>query len=92
MIPSPTTDSLSAPGPSAQTEGSAAPQPPRVKVARVLEEEEGEFSLEYDDTRGEKNTMRLDALSYDRALREARSFLGIQADDRDEDGARWTVE
>jgi hypothetical protein len=58
----------------------------------VLEEEEGEFSLEYDDTRGQKNTMRLDAVSFDGAVREARSFLGIGADDRDEAGDHGTVD
>jgi hypothetical protein len=68
------------------------PQPAPLKIARVLEEEEGEFTLEYDDTRGHKNTMRLDALSYEGSLREARAFLGIRADDHDEDGVLWSVE
>ena len=63
-----------------------------VKVARILDEEDGEFTLEYDDTRGQKNTMRLDALTYEGAIREGRSFLGIQEDDHDEDGDLWAVE
>ncbi len=65
---------------------------PSSKAARILDEEEGGFLLEYDNTRGEKNTMRLDAVSYEGAVREARSFLGIGADDRDEDGCEWSVE
>jgi hypothetical protein len=62
------------------------------KVARILDEEEGSFLLEYDDSRGQKNTMRLDALTYEGAIREARSFLGIQPDDHDEDGDKWSLE
>jgi hypothetical protein len=73
----------------------AAPLPPpaaAVKTARILDEEEGGFTLEYDNTRGQQNTMRLDALTYEGAIREARSYLGIAEDDQDEDGDRWTVE
>ncbi|MBC8002829.1 MAG: hypothetical protein H7X97_09610 [Opitutaceae bacterium] len=62
------------------------------KTARILEEEDGVFSLEYDNTRGEKNLMSLDAGTYPRALREARSFLGIEEDNRDGDGALWDIE
>jgi nitronate monooxygenase len=62
------------------------------KVARILEEEGNGFLLEYDNTRGEKNTMRLDAVSYKGAVREARVFLEIGADGRDEDGSEWSVE
>ena len=64
----------------------------RSKVARILDEDDGSFGLEYDDTRGQKNLMRLDALTYEGAIREARSFLEIQPDDRDVDGSLWTVE
>ncbi len=64
----------------------------RAKVARILDEDDGSFGLEYDDTRGHKNVMRLDALTYEGAIREARSFLGIQRDDRDADGSRWEIE
>jgi hypothetical protein len=76
----------------------AAPEPPvairasPVKFGRILDEEGGSFALEYDDTRGQKNRMRLDALTYEGAIREARSFLGIQADDRDDDGDLWAIE
>jgi hypothetical protein len=62
------------------------------KVARIMDEEEGSFLLEYDDSRGKKNIMRLDALTYEGAIREARSFLGIQQDDHDEDGDQWSLE
>lgn len=74
-------------------ESTDAPPPAEVaKIARILEESDGVFSLEYDNTRHEKNTMSLDAVSYQRALREARSYLGIQEDNRDDDGALWDIE
>jgi len=63
-----------------------------MKTARILDQDNGGFGLEYDDTRGAKNTMRLDALTYERAVREARSFLGIKGDNQDEDGTLWEVE
>ncbi len=63
-----------------------------VKVGRILDEIGGGFGFEYDNTRGQKNTMRLDAFTYEGAIREARSFLGIRDDDHDADGDRWTVE
>ena len=43
-------------------------------------------------TTGRKNHMRLDALTYEKALREARLFLGIDAQDRDSAGDQWVVE
>jgi hypothetical protein len=67
-------------------------QSPCVKVATILDDEGRGFGLEYDDTRGRKNQMRLEALSYQGAVREARSFLGIQQDDHDRDGRLWIVE
>lgn len=63
-----------------------------MKIARILDQEHDTFGLEYDDTRGTKNTMRLDALTYEKAIREARSFLGVHADDRDADGNLWEIE
>jgi hypothetical protein len=65
---------------------------PRARIGRILEDDEVGFGFEYDDTRGQKNLMRLDALTYEGAIREARSFLGIQPDDRDADGSRWEIE
>ena len=63
-----------------------------MKIARILEEENDAFGLEYDTPSGTKNTMRLDALTYEKAIREAKSFLGINADNHDEDGTLWEVE
>ncbi|MBI1840242.1 MAG: hypothetical protein HYR88_05250 [Verrucomicrobia bacterium] len=63
-----------------------------MKRATVLDEGPDEFALEYEDTLGRKNQMRLDAATYEGALREARSYLGIGLDDLDEAGDRWTVE
>ena len=56
-------------------------------MARVVDEDPDGFRLEYDNTLGKKNVMRLEALTYERAIREARSFLGINAEDRDMEGA-----
>ena len=63
-----------------------------MKIARILDQESGAFGLEYDDTRGSKNMMRLDALTYEKAIREAKSFLGIDEDNHDEAGDLWHVE
>jgi hypothetical protein len=65
---------------------------PRAKIGRILDDDEEGFGFEYDDTLGRKNTMRLDALTYEGAIREARLYLGIQPDDRDADGSRWEIE
>ncbi len=63
-----------------------------MKIARVLDYEGDTFGLEYDDTRGTKNTMRLDAESYEAAIIEAKSYLGIDGANRDADGDDWEVE
>ncbi len=63
-----------------------------MKTARILDEESGTFGLEYDNTKGQKNMMRLDATTYETAIREAKSFLGIDEENHDEDGALWEVE
>ena len=63
-----------------------------MKIGKILDQEHGAFGLEYDDTRGAKNTMRLDASTYENAILEARTFLGIKDDNRDEDGIQWEVE
>ena len=62
-----------------------------MKIGRILDQEHGAFGFEYDTTRGDKNTMRLDAVTYEKAVREARLFLGIRADDLDGDGALWDI-
>jgi len=58
----------------------------------VIQERAGIFSLQYENNRGEKNLTRLDATTYELAVREARSFLGIKTDNHDEDGNLWDVE
>ena len=62
------------------------------KIARVVDRPNGYFGLEYDNTRGEKNSMHLDALDYEAAIREAKSFLGIDDDNRDEEDVLWDLE
>ena len=57
-----------------------------MKRATILDQGRDQFALEYDNTLGRKNQMRLDAVTYERAIREARVFLGINEDDRDEAG------
>ena len=64
----------------------------KLKIARVLDQSGGGFTLEYENTLGKKNTMRLDASSYEGAVREARSYLGINAEGSDADGTEWHVE
>jgi hypothetical protein len=63
-----------------------------MKLATILDEDDGMFGLEYENTLGTKNLMRLDAVSYDRAIREAKSFLEIDEDNLDGDGMLWQVE
>jgi hypothetical protein len=63
-----------------------------MKLATILDQDDGAFGLEYENTLGTKNLMRLDAVSYERAIREAKSFLEIDEDNLDGDGALWQVE
>jgi hypothetical protein len=63
-----------------------------MKIARILDEPGGAFRLEYDNGLGHKHSMRLDASTYDQALREAKSYLEIRDDDRDAEGAQWDIE
>lgn len=63
-----------------------------MKIARVMDEPGGSFLLEYDNTLGRKHAMRLEAFTYEGALREARSYLGIGTDDLDNEGTRWDIE
>jgi hypothetical protein len=62
------------------------------KTARILDEENEGFLLEYDNNLGQKNTMRLDASTYTRAIREAKSFLGIDDENLDSDRTEWKLE
>ena len=63
-----------------------------MKIARILDQEGDTFAVEYDNTIGKKNTMRLEATTYEGAIREAKTFLGINAEDTDGDGTLWDVE
>lgn len=63
-----------------------------MKVARILDQPGDTFALEYDNTLGKKNTMRLDAHTYDQAIHEAKSFLEIDANNQDAEGAVWDIE
>jgi hypothetical protein len=63
-----------------------------MKTAQILEQELDSFGLEYDNTLGKRNTMRLDALSYENAIREAKSYLGIDEQNTDADGTVWEIE
>jgi hypothetical protein len=63
-----------------------------MKIARILDAEGGTFRLEYDNGLGHKQNTRLDALSYEQAIREAKGYLEIGEDDRDPGGAQWEIE
>jgi hypothetical protein len=63
-----------------------------MKTARILEDEDDGFGLEYDNNLGQKNTMRLDAATYEKAVQEAKSYLGINPENLDEDGTAWEIE
>ncbi len=63
-----------------------------MKIARILDEEGGTFRLEYDNDLGQKQNTRLDALTYEQALREAKGYLDIGEDDLDPAGAQWEIE
>jgi hypothetical protein len=62
-----------------------------MKLATILDEGSNQFALEYDSTVGRKNQTRLDAVTYEKAIVEARAYLSINDDDRDEAGDHWTV-
>jgi len=63
-----------------------------MKTAKILDEENDTFGLEYDDTRGTKNRMRLDSRTYEKAIQEDKLYLGINKDNQDPDGDLWEVE
>jgi hypothetical protein len=65
---------------------------PAMKTARILEEDDECFGLEYDNNLGQKYLMRLEAATYERAVREAKSFLGIDKENLDTDGTEWKIE
>jgi hypothetical protein len=61
-----------------------------MKRAIILDQENDAFGVEYDNTIGSRNTMRLEAVTYEDAILEIKSFLGI-TDNRDEDGTLWEI-
>gem|GEM_PF-1973437 len=61
----------------------------KFNLARILDEEDDTFCLEYSNRSGAKSFMRLEASTYEGAIREAKSYLGIGKDDRDEQGVLW---
>lgn len=63
-----------------------------MKTARILDLAGGGFGLEYDNNVGRRNTTRLDAVTYEKAVAETRLFLEINRDDIDSDGTKWEVE
>jgi hypothetical protein len=63
-----------------------------MKIARIFDEDADTFAMEYDNTVGKKNRMRLEATTYEGAIREAKTFLGIDAENTDADGTVWQVE
>jgi hypothetical protein len=63
-----------------------------MKIARILDEPGGTFRVEYDNALGHKQNTRLEAMTYEQALREARSYLEIGDDDRDSEGTQWDIE
>lgn len=62
-----------------------------MKRAVILYQEDDSFGVEYDNTIGSKNTMRLEAQNYEDAIAEIKSFLGI-TEDRDQDGTVWEID
>lgn len=57
-----------------------------MKIARVLDAEGGGFGLNYDSAMGEKNLVRPDAVSCEKAIREAEFYLNIITDHFEADG------
>ena len=75
-------------------EASAAPVAPlrhSMKRAIILDHEDEAFGVEYDNTIGSRNTMRLEAATYEDAILETKSFLGI-TENRDEEGTVWEID
>jgi hypothetical protein len=62
-----------------------------MKRAVILYEDDDSFAVEYDNTIGARNTMRLEATTYEDAIVEIKSFLGI-IENRDEHGTVWEID
>ena len=63
-----------------------------LKTAQILDLEDGGFGLEYDNNLGKRNTMRLEAATYEKAIHEAKSFLDINQENLDPEGTLWEIE
>jgi hypothetical protein len=61
-------------------------------LAKILDQEDDSFCLEYPKRNGETTVMRLEASTYEGAVREAKAYLGIGDDNRDEKGALWEID
>jgi hypothetical protein len=57
----------------------------------IISDDDDGFVAEYDNNIGTKNTMRLEASSYEDAVDEIKDFLGINGD-RDESGTLWEID
>ena len=62
-----------------------------MKRAIILDQEDAAFGVEYDNTIGARNTMRLEATTYEGAILETKACLGI-TENRDEDGTVWEID
>lgn len=62
-----------------------------MKRAIILDQEDEAYGVEYDNTVGTRNTMRLEAATYEDAILETKSFLGI-TENCDEDGTVWEID
>jgi len=62
-----------------------------VKRIIITEDDNSSFTAEYDNSIGAKNSMRLEATTYDEAVEEIKDFLGI-TDNRDADGNVWEID
>jgi CRISPR/Cas system-associated protein Cas7 (RAMP superfamily) len=60
-----------------------------VKLARIVDQDDDTFCLEYPTRSGETTMMRLEASTYEGAIREAKTYLEVGEDDRDATGAVW---
>jgi hypothetical protein len=62
-----------------------------MKRAIILDQEDEAYGVEYDNTIGTRNTMRLEATTYEDAILETKTFLGI-TENRDADGTVWEID
>jgi hypothetical protein len=64
----------------------------KISLAKILDQEDDSFCLEYPTHAGATTVMRLEAATYEGAIREAKAYLGIGDDDRDEKGSLWQID